>query len=97
MRALLRQLVADSLAAPVPAHTRRDARLPAVPGKAVAVIGMRRSGKTTFLWQCAADRLAAGTPREALLYLNLEDERLADLQTADLQWVVEEYYRLEPQ
>lgn len=97
MRELLRQLIADSLAAPVPAHTRRDARLPAVLGKAVAIIGMRRSGKTTFLWQCAADRLAAGTPREALLYLNLEDERLADLQAADLQWVVEEYYRLEPQ
>lgn len=97
MRELLRQLVANSLAASVPAHTRRDARLPAVPGKAVAIIGMRRSGKTTFLWQCVADRLAAGTPRAALLYLNLEDERLADLQAADLQWIVEDYYQLEPQ
>ena len=57
---------------------------------------MRRSGKTTFLWQCLADRLTAGAPREALLYLNFEDERLADLQAADLQWVVEEYYRLAP-
>jgi len=31
--------------------TRRDAQLPAVPGKAHAVIGMRRAGKTTFLRQ----------------------------------------------
>jgi hypothetical protein len=44
--------------------TRRDVRLPAVRGKALAVIGMRRSGKSTFLWQCLADRLAAGAPRE---------------------------------
>ena len=96
MQELLRQLITDSLARPVPAFTPRDARLPAVPGKAVAVVGMRRSGKTTFLWQCLADRLTAGAPREALLYLNFEDERLADLQAADLQWVVEEYYRLVP-
>lgn len=96
MQELLRQLITDSLATPVPPYTRRDARLPAVPGKAVAVVGMRRSGKTTFLWQCLADRLAAGAPREALLHLNFEDERLADLQAADLQWVVEEYYRLAP-
>lgn len=96
MRELLRQLIIDSLAAPVPAHTRRDARLPAIPGKAIAAVGMRRSGKTTFLWQCLADRLAAGEPREALLTLNFEDERLAGLQAADLQWIVEEYYRLMP-
>jgi uncharacterized protein len=54
----------------VPAHTRRDIHLPGIKGKALAGIGMRRSGKTTFLWQCLADRLAAGTPRDALLYFN---------------------------
>jgi|GEM_PF-4985571 len=31
--------------------TRREAQLPALPGKAHAVIGMRRAGKTTFLRQ----------------------------------------------
>lgn len=82
---------------PVPAYTRRDAQLPAVPGKAVAVVGMRRSGKTTFLWQCLADRLATGAPREASVYLNFEDERLTGLKAADLQWIVEEYYRIVPQ
>ena len=96
MRELLQQLIADSLSTPAPLYTRRDARLPAVPGKAVAVVGMRRSGKTTFLWQCLADRLAAGAPREALLYLNFEDERLVGLQATELQWVVEDYYRLAP-
>lgn len=96
MRDLLQQLITDSLASPVPHYTRRDARLPAVPGKALAVVGMRRSGKTTFLWQCLADRLAAGAAREALLYLNFEDERLVGMQATDLQWIVEDYYRLAP-
>lgn len=97
MRDLLQQLITDSLATSPLTFTRRDAYLPAVPGKAIAVVGMRRSGKTTFLWQCLADRLAAGAPREALLYLNFEDERLAGMQATDLQWVVEDYYRLAPQ
>ena len=96
MRELLQLLIADSLGTPPPPYTQRDVHLSAVPGKAVAVVGMRRSGKTTFLWQCMADRLAAGAPREALLYLNFEDERLVDLQAADLQLIVEDYYRLAP-
>jgi predicted AAA+ superfamily ATPase len=72
-------------------------RLPGIAGKAVAVIGPRRAGKTTFLWQVLAARLAQGFEREALLYLNFEDERLAGIAAADLSLVVEEYYRLHPE
>jgi hypothetical protein len=46
----------------------RVIRLPQVPGTAIAVIGMRRSGKTCFLWQCLADQLAAGALRKSLLF-----------------------------
>jgi len=97
MRELIRQKIVDALSAPVPEFTRRDTRLPRVKGKAVAVIGMRRTGKTTFLWQVLADRLKQGVEREALLYFNFEDERLAGLATTDLHLVVEEYYRLHPE
>jgi len=96
MRELLQQLITDSITTEIPQYTKRDAHLPAIPGKALAVIGMRRSGKTTFLWQCLAQRLVNGTQREALLYLNFEDERLTELQATDLQWIVEDYYRLAP-
>jgi uncharacterized protein len=96
MRDVLRQKIADSLVAPLPPFTRRDIHLPAVRGKALAVIGIRRSGKTTFLWQCLGEHLAAGTPREALLYLSFEDERLVGIEAADLSWLVEEYFRLYP-
>jgi hypothetical protein len=97
IREVIRQKIVDGLAAPVPTHTRRDIRVPAVPKKAIAVIGARRAGKTTFLWQIAGDRLAAGTPREALLYFGFEDERLAGMTARDLGIVLEEYFRLHPE
>jgi uncharacterized protein len=97
VKEVIRQKIVDALAAPVPAHTRRDVHLPGIKGKAMAVIGMRRSGKTTFLWQCLADRLKSGTPRDALLYFNFEDERLAEMTAIELQLVVEEYFSLHPE
>jgi predicted AAA+ superfamily ATPase len=78
-------------------YTRRDVRLPQVPDRAVAVIGMRRAGKTTFLWQVVGDRVAAGTPRPGLLYFNFEDERLAGFEATDLQTLVDEYYTRNPE
>jgi hypothetical protein len=96
-RHIIRQKIADSLAQPVPALTRRDVWIPAVPGKAVTVIGMRRAGKTCMLWQILADRLAAGAPRSSLLYFSFEDERLAGMQAGDLDLVVEEYFLRHPE
>ena len=49
------------------ALTRREARLPAVTGKAHAVIGMRRAGKTTFLRQLLGERRAAGPAERAFM------------------------------
>src|SRR3990172_4675190 len=96
IREVLRQKMADGLTAGPPPLTRRDVRLPEVPRKAFAVIGVRRGGKTTFLWQCLNDRLAAGAPRESLLFLSLEDDRLEGIESADLAWMVEEYFRAYP-
>jgi predicted AAA+ superfamily ATPase len=97
MRNIIRRKIVDGLAAPVPEFTRRDIRLPGVAGKAVAVVGMRRTGKTTFLWQVLAERQARGTGREGLLYFNFEDERLAGMTASHLEIVLEEYYRLNPE
>ncbi len=96
-RQIIRQKIVDALAVPIPELTRRDVWLPLIPNKAVAVIGMRRAGKTSLLWQILADRFAQGTPREGLLYFSFEDERLAGLQAKDLNMLVEEYYRLYPE
>jgi predicted AAA+ superfamily ATPase len=97
MRDVIRQRIVDSLAAAPPPFTPRDVRLPTVPGKAKAVIGPRRAGKTTFLWQVLAEKLEQGVGREGLLYFNFEDERLADLRSDSLHLVVDEFYRLHPE
>ncbi len=97
MRDVIRQKIVDSLATSPPTLTPRDVRLPAVKGKAIAVIGPRRAGKTTFLWQVVAGRMAEGTARERMLYFNFEDERLAGMTGGDLALVVEEYYRMQPE
>ena len=95
-RPIISQKILDSQARAVPALTLRDVWMPAVAGKALAVIGMRRAGKTTYLWQLLGQRHAQGVPREGLLYFSFEDERLAGLQAADLDLLVDEYYRLHP-
>lgn len=79
-------------------HTPRDARLPAVPGKVHAVIGMRRAGKTTFLRQLQEGRRAElpGAPERAV-YLSFDDDRLAGIDAGQLSALIEEYYRRYPE
>src|ERR1035437_11084697 len=95
-RDLLRLKLAESLAAVPPPLTRRDIRVPGVPGKAFAVIGVRRGGKTSFLRQCQFDRLADGRSPESQLLISLEDERLPGLTGARLCWVLAEAGRAGP-
>ena len=93
----IRVKIEESVTCALPEMTRRDVYVPPVKGKTIAVIGPRRGGKTTFLWQNLAQRAAAGTAREGLMYFNFEDERLAGMQVGQLQIVVEEYYRMHPE
>lgn len=81
--------------APPAALTRRDVRLPAVPGKVHSVIGMRRAGKTTFLRQLL-DEHRATLPPERALYIGFDDDRLAAIDVAQLGFLLEEFYRTHP-
>jgi len=93
---LVEQLV-NFLTTPLPEATeRRVFRRIDFPGKATAVVGMRRAGKTTFLHQIRRMHLGQGSPQERLPYINFEDERLAGLTANDLSILIEEYYRRFP-
>ncbi len=89
------RLNAALLSVPAGRQTPRDARLPAVPGKAHAVIGMRRAGKTTFLRQLLAERRVS-LPPERALYLSFDDDRLAGIGVDQLAFLLEEFYRRFP-
>ena len=95
---LVEQLV-NSLKAPFPEMTPRQLYGQIVfPGKAGAVIGIRRTGKSYFLHQLRRERVELqNKSREQLPYINFEDERLAGLQVENLSALVEEYYRRFPQ
>lgn len=94
---LMEQLL-NSIKAPFPDLTPRYlyGRI-TLPGKATAVIGIRRAGKTYFLHQIRRQKFQENqATREQLPYLNLEDERLAGLHVHHLSGLIEAYYRRFP-
>jgi predicted AAA+ superfamily ATPase len=98
LKTRLAQKLAESLSGPLPNGTpRRVHGTLALPGKATAIIGMRRAGKTMLLHQLRRERLSQGIPRERLPHINFEDELLAGMKAKDLHLLLEEYYRRFPQ
>lgn len=93
---LIDALIADFAERDLPRVTPRSLTLPGLPGKADVVVGMRRSGKTYFLYQKIQERLAGGTDRGRILYLNFEDERLLPLAASDLTRIPEAFFRRFP-
>jgi len=75
----------------------RRLKIKAVPGKATVCIGVRRSGKSTYLFQVIKRLLDGGVPRENILYLNFFDDRLHNLRQVGLGSIVEAYYSLYPE
>ena len=97
LREAIRQKLGDALELPFPKLTPREVSTDPLDGKSRAIIGMRRAGKTTFLYQCLAARLAEGITRNRLVYFNFEDERLGEMEAVDLGMILEEYYRSHPE
>lgn len=95
--ALLRTILTDAEALPVPKPTPRDVSLPERAGKVDAVIGMRRVGKSWLLASRMRELLDAGTPRSRILHIEFEDDRLAELRTEDLHHIEEAFYALHPE
>lgn len=89
-------IVADWFDRALPSATPRRVKTAHVKGKADAVIGMRRSGKTYLVLAEIAARVAAGGAREAELYVSFEDERLADVDVAALGALTEAWLRRYP-
>jgi uncharacterized protein len=94
--ALLSFLIADFQSRPLPTVVPRDIHAPMLPGKATTFIGMRRSGKTYAMFDLMNRLLAEGTPREQIVYFNLEDERLGEPDTGTLDRALELFYRRSP-
>ena len=93
----LTEIILDAQEAPLPTSVPRRLDITPLPGKATVVIGPRRSGKTTLLWQRMAALVQAGLPRDDILYLNFFDDRLRHLWRDGAGAVTDAYYALHPQ
>ncbi|ETR69143.1 MAG: hypothetical protein OMM_09860 [Candidatus Magnetoglobus multicellularis str. Araruama] len=96
MNSIIEQLIADFQETKLPELIRRNVKIPWLDNKIDTVIGIRRSGKTWFLFQVMSDLLAKGYPVESILYLNFEDERLLPILVSDLHLITDSYYRRYP-
>jgi hypothetical protein len=96
MKIAIQNQIIDSINRVLPEVVERDVAIPNIPNKTHSIIGMRRTGKTYFMFQKIQDYLKQGVDRSRLVYLNFEDERLIDMTVNDLHWIIDEYYALYP-
>ncbi len=93
----IRSIILDSQEGRLETGVPRRLRAEAVRGKASVCIGVRRSGKSTYLFQLIQRLLDTGVPRQNILYLNLFDDRLHNLREDNLGMVAEAYYSIYPE
>ena len=72
----LKYVLTQSTTRPLPPATPRMLELPLDSKKIVALVGIRRSGKTFLLYETMRRLEATGVDRRQLVYLNFEDDRL---------------------
>lgn len=58
------------------------------------LVGMRRAGKSYMLYQHIQQLVAQGHQMEEMLFVNFEDERIADMTKEDLHLVIDAYREL---
>ena len=92
----LRSLILDMQEAPLFPGVARRLTFDSLPGKASVCIGVRRSGKSTWMGQIMEGLARGGVPRENILHLNFFDDRLRPLSLETLGLVPEAYYSLYP-
>lgn len=75
----------------------RRLRIETVRGKAAVCIGVRRSGKSTYMFQVIQRLLDSGVGRQNILYVNFFDDRLHALRRDNLGLIDEAYYSMFPE
>ncbi len=97
MEKTIKTLLLDFLEMPLNTGVERKLKIETVHGKATVCVGVRRCGKSTYLFQVMDSLLKQGVSRENICYLNFFDDRLHDLQHEGLGQITEAYYSLYPE
>lgn len=97
MIGILKEIILDFQEIDLPTGVPRRVAVSKVPGKATVCIGVRRSGKSTFMFQIMKKLQDSGVDRRNILYLNFFDDRLHSLQHNNLGVITEAYFSLYPE
>ncbi len=95
LKTTIKEVISIFHASPKVKCTERNLKLPVDSGRVVAVLGVRRSGKTYLLFDTINRIVKAGVPKKNILYINFEDERLL-LRQSELDLVLQAYRELYP-
>ncbi|MEZ4599880.1 MAG: ATP-binding protein [Syntrophotaleaceae bacterium] len=94
---MLKEIILDLQEIDLPTGVPRRVAVTPLPGKATVCIGVRRSGKSTFMFQLMKKLQESGVSRQNILYLNFFDDRLHNLQHDNLGVILEAYFSLYPE
>lgn len=75
----------------------REIRFPQSDQMIKVAIGMRRSGKTYTLYQRINQLLDQGIPKERILFVDFEDDRLLPMTTKEMGQLLDEFYSIYPE
>ncbi len=75
----------------------RETPFPAIDNKIKVAIGMRRTGKTVFLFQEIKRLIQTGVQLTEIVYINLEDDRLLPLSLNKLAALLDGFYAIYPE
>jgi uncharacterized protein len=96
MKAIIKDIIQESKYFEYPNLIRRKVNLPIGSNLIVSVIGPRRSGKTYLLYDTIVKLQKSGVPKENILFINFEDERL-QVQSEQLDLILQSYTELYPE
>jgi uncharacterized protein len=99
MRSLIETLLEEAFAAvsAIKDGVPREAQLPHADNMIKVAIGMRRSGKTYFLYQTINQLLTQGISSEQILFINFEDDRLMPMDAKKMGELIDNFYSLYPE
>jgi predicted AAA+ superfamily ATPase len=92
----LEEIIVEFHKEPLPRLFKRELSVPVDTDKVITIVGLRRVGKTYYLFQTIRELMDRGLEKKRLFYINFEDERISDISVNDLSRIIELYYKINP-
>jgi len=92
---IFKKLIVDFIERDIKNILPREYNIPLESKKIISLIGVRRSGKSSILFDMI-NKLREKCDRDNIIYINFEDDRLYPLELSSLDLLLESYYELYP-